>query len=210
MVAGQSDVTYFFDLMPHSRVVLGAYLFIDLPSELEVENSNQLSRGCLDGDLSGFSYSVLTCSFNQVNHKITLKNGFKFAYSDGDPPNLYFSLTNFRNPRSTAQTEMFNITIFSAAEKPLFYFNSSVGPMVQMTSAPEPLSIYYERSDYTNGLKSNYTWYIQTSNNIIDGDIMNFELPLGIRFTDYSKAIGLSINVEGDMEANLSGDRQEI
>ena len=40
MVAGQSDVTYFFDLLPHSRVVLGAYLFIDLPSELEVENSN--------------------------------------------------------------------------------------------------------------------------------------------------------------------------
>jgi hypothetical protein len=37
-MAGVEGVTYKFHVHPHSRVVMGAYLVIDLPSEVEVTN----------------------------------------------------------------------------------------------------------------------------------------------------------------------------
>jgi hypothetical protein len=130
LMAGVEGVTYKFHVHPHSRVVMGAYLVLDLPSEIEVTNPTGLSRGCSDGDISGFSYSVLSCTYNFATHQVTLEQGYKFAYSDGDPPEIYFTLTNFRNPRSTAPTSMFNITILSSSDKNLFYFNTTQGPQV--------------------------------------------------------------------------------
>jgi hypothetical protein len=124
-MAGVEDVTYKFHVHPHSRVVMGAYLVLDLPTEIEVTNPTGLSRGCSNGDISGFSYSVLSCTYNQPTHQVTLKQGYKFAFSDGDPPEMYFTLNYFRNPRSTAPTGMFNITILSASDKNLFYFNTT-------------------------------------------------------------------------------------
>ena len=59
-------------------------------------------------------------------------------------------------------------------------------------------------------MKSNYTWYIITQNHYQDGDAITFELPDGVRFTDNSKAFGISTNVEGLMTSRLSGDRQAI
>jgi hypothetical protein len=160
LVAGAEPVSYQFYVTPHSRVVQGAYLVLDLPSGVEVSDSNGLARGCSDGDISGFSYSILTCTYSYANHQVTLKNGYRFAYSDGDPPSIYFTLTSLRNPRSTAPTDMFNVTIFGDEDSPLFYFNSSDGPSVVMTSAPPPNEIRYERSNEQNGVRSNYSWYI--------------------------------------------------
>lgn len=64
LMAGAEGVSYKFFVFPYSRVVTGAYLLLDLPSELEVSNPTGLSRGCSDGDISGFSYSVLSCIYN--------------------------------------------------------------------------------------------------------------------------------------------------
>ena len=79
-----------------------------------------------------------------------------------------------------------------------------------MTSTPSPQAISFERSTRVNGVKSNYTWYIVTQNHYQDGDAITFELPDGVRFTDNSKAFGISTNVEGLMTSRLSGDRQAI
>jgi len=44
----------------------------------------------------------------------------------------------------------------------------------------------------------------------MNGDVMTFTLPTGIRFTDDSKAYGTSFWLDGLMESTLSGDRQSI
>lgn len=44
--AGMQPVTYAFSLTPFTRVTQGAYFIIDLPDELEVMNSERLSRAC--------------------------------------------------------------------------------------------------------------------------------------------------------------------
>lgn len=90
--AGAEPVTYTFTLLPYSRVVQGAYIVLKLPEELGVPDTNNLARGCQSGDISGFSYSVLTCDYSAADHHITMKNGWRFAYSDGDPPSIYFTL----------------------------------------------------------------------------------------------------------------------
>jgi hypothetical protein len=55
-----------------------------------------------------------------------------------------------------------------------------------MTSAPNPIAISYERSNEINGVKSNYSWTIETFSKYYPGDIMTIELPNGIRYTDDS------------------------
>lgn len=79
-----------------------------------------------------------------------------------------------------------------------------------MTGTPSPQAISYERSSRINGIKSNYSWYIVTQNHYEEGDLITFELPVGVRFTDDSQAFGLSSNIEGLMQSYLSGDRQSI
>jgi hypothetical protein len=79
-----------------------------------------------------------------------------------------------------------------------------------MTSVPTPASISYERSNEINGVKSNYTWSIETFANYYLGDVMTMELPNGIRYTDDSKSIGVSFWIDSEQSSVLSGDRQEI
>jgi hypothetical protein len=68
LMSSDTPVVYYFNLGPYSRVTQGCYLVVDLPVELEVSNINSLARGCSDGDISGFSYSVLTCTYSSANH----------------------------------------------------------------------------------------------------------------------------------------------
>jgi|TARA_B110001450_G_C17340528_1_gene367286 hypothetical protein len=44
--AGAEPVTYAFSLTPYTRVTQGAYLIIDIPNDLEVVDSEALSRAC--------------------------------------------------------------------------------------------------------------------------------------------------------------------
>jgi hypothetical protein len=64
LMAGDEPVTYFFHIEPITRVVQGAYLILELPTELEIASVIGLARGCADGDISGFSYSILTCTYS--------------------------------------------------------------------------------------------------------------------------------------------------
>lgn len=88
--AGAEPVTYAFSLTPYTRVAQGATLIVEIPEGLEVGDSNQLARDCQSGEISGFSNTIVTCSYSTSNHQVTVKNGYRFKSSDGDPPNIYF------------------------------------------------------------------------------------------------------------------------
>lgn len=79
-----------------------------------------------------------------------------------------------------------------------------------MNKYQTPNFIEYTRSSYENGAITNYTWQIETANQYRRGDKMKFTLPLGIRFTDNTEAVGTSFWLDGPMQAVLSGDRQSI
>ena len=82
-----------------------------------------LMESTLSGDrqISGFSNTIITCTYSSSNNEVTVKNGFRFKYSDGDPPNIFFQLSNFRNPRSLAPIGEFNITMYDSSGNELFY-----------------------------------------------------------------------------------------
>lgn len=88
--AGAEPVTYAFSLTPYTRVAQGTVMYVDLPEDLVVSDSNELARGCQSGDISGFSNTIVTCSYSSANHQVLVKNGYRFGYSDGDPPDIYF------------------------------------------------------------------------------------------------------------------------
>lgn len=91
--------------------------------------------------------------------------------------------------------------MYNSAGDGLFYFNSSDGPSVAITAYPTPNTLAYTRSSYDNGKLTNYTWQIETANYYVDGDVMTFELPSGIRFTDATKAYGTSFWLDGELES---------
>jgi hypothetical protein len=66
--AGAEPVTYAFTLTPYTRVAQGTTLIVDIPEDLVVADTNELARGCQSGDISGFSNSIVTCSYSSANH----------------------------------------------------------------------------------------------------------------------------------------------
>jgi hypothetical protein len=150
-IAGRNPVTYTFTIVPHTKVALGATIVIDVPTELSIDSAQQLSRACPGSSFSGFSYTSINCQYSSGSSQITVTNGFKRANSVSNPPTIVFSITQFKNPRSLAPISMFNATIYNKNMSPLFYFNSSDGPTILMTSTDAPKEITFERSKVING-----------------------------------------------------------
>ena len=145
-VAGDTPVTYKFTVTPYTKVAKGAILVLEIPPELEIESSQQLTRACPSSDFSGFTHTAINCQYNKGKSQITVTNGFKKANSVESPPTLVFEVSQFKNPRSLAPISMFNVTIYNENMKPLFYFNSSDGPTVVMTGTGAPAGFGSERS----------------------------------------------------------------
>jgi hypothetical protein len=117
---------------------------------------------------------------------ISIKYGFYTSASAGNPPTLVFSIPALTNPRTLQTTGTFNVTIYDNNNQMLYRFNQSVGPTVTMKTANTPLSMYYERSSYLNGVTNNYSFKINPYSSIYNGDTFTFTLPSSVRFTSAS------------------------
>ena len=56
-------MTYYFQVQPHSRVAMGAYVVVDLPPEVGVPDPSALTRGCPAGRVKGFRSEYITCAY---------------------------------------------------------------------------------------------------------------------------------------------------
>lgn len=158
-LAGATSVAYTFTVRPRSRVNLGAYLILKLPTDVGVVSSNTIEISC-GSVLSGFSYTKIYCKVSKDQTQVTIMQGFTNANSAGDPPTLIFSIPALMNPRSTQTTAPFNITIFDANDLALYYYNVTTTPTVTMTGATSPKYIKYSRLSQMNGALTSYTWTI--------------------------------------------------
>ena len=192
--AGAQPVTYYFQVQPHSRVPLGAYLVVDLPPEVGVPDSSALTRGCPAGEVRGFRSDYITCSYStEPWRQVRINGGMRFGASELDPPVLEWEIPALRNPRSKTATSEFNVTIFDVTDVLLFYFNDTNGtggPTVVMTSYEAPAFIEYVRDSYANGGLVEYTWTIRPTNEIKEGDRLSFTMPSPVRFSDNTTCRG--------------------
>lgn len=117
--------------------------------------------------LLGFSHGTLNCKVQgKTSNIIKVEDGFKYFpttnFSDPDidnrydPPEFYFELPQFINPRETVKTDPFNITIYSSSKEKLYVWNITDGPTVRMSSAATPGYFIFTRNSSRNG---NITWY---------------------------------------------------
>lgn len=129
-----------------------------------------MSRNCPIQTISGFSLDYILCQYSSEAGGIKIKDGFKFADTQGDPPTLRFTIPYLANPRSQVTSGMFNVTVFDANDAVLYRFNSTNGPTVTMTKYGEPYTITYGRTSTRNGVNGNYTWRIQPLSYLKNGD----------------------------------------
>lgn len=114
--AGKSAVTYSFVVVPSHRVAAGSYLLINLPTEVSVTDTSLMARYCPSQTVSGFSQPYVLCTYDTEAGGIKIKDGFKFADSQGDPPTLRFTVPQLTNPRSQVTSGTFNVTIYDGLD----------------------------------------------------------------------------------------------
>ena len=149
---GMFPVTYRFRVIPTGDVPAGAYMELELPDEVKILSESALEKQC-GGDyrdtLLGFSYWKLNCQVRgNDNELIRINDGFKYLpttnFSDPDidnrydPPEFYFELPQFVNPRETVNTGTFNITIYNADRDKIYVWNTTDKPVVRMSGAAKP------------------------------------------------------------------------
>lgn len=212
-MAGATDVTYYFKVIPRQRVAKGAYIIVNLPSELKVEDTNKLTRAChryQEGWFNGFAYNYIQCRYDSDKNTITVRNGFKTDSSAADPPILQWAIPGMTNPRAVMTTGTFNVTIYDESNKVLYFWNLTGTPTVTMSEFRTPDSINYTRSTEVNGQMSNYSWRIVASNYLTEGDQFVFTLPHPIVFSPNSTMIGQSYWLKGEQPCVISGAQDMI
>ena len=167
---GMFPVTYRFRVIPTGDVPAGAYMELELPSELNIVSESAIEKEC-GGDyrdtLLAFTYWKLNCQVRGNNDElIRINDGFKYLatanFSDPDidnrydPPEFYFEIPNLINPRETTNTGTFNITIYNQDRDKIYVWNTTDKPVVRMSGAASPGSFSFNRESETNG---NITWY---------------------------------------------------
>ena len=105
---------------------------------------------------------------------------------------------------------MFNVTIYDGKDRPLYYFNSTNGPVVVMKGYKEPESISFERTSEKNGVMGDHTWQVKPSNYLEEGDRIQLTMPAPVQFTTATKAFGTSYWLDGELETKLSDNLRTI
>jgi len=121
---GAFPVTYKFLVTTAGEVWKKGYFIINIPPEISVSNEREMERKC-GTNLKGFTYSNIHCKLN--GNKLIIENGFKQSATanltdDGDliPPTFEFEIDWFRNPRTTAKSSPWNITVYSREDDILY------------------------------------------------------------------------------------------
>jgi hypothetical protein len=117
---------------------------------------------------------------------IKIEDGFEDEQSDEDPPTLEWEFPYMENPRSTAPTGVFNVTIIDSYQRVLYYWDSSTSPTVIMKTAADPTSITYTRTSEANGDYNPYTFVIKNNNIYQEGDVVWITLPSSMAFSSSS------------------------
>jgi hypothetical protein len=137
---------------------------------------------------------------------MTLTGGFSGGPT-ADPPTLKFTVPGFENPRTHTGvngTGMFNITIFTKDDQQMYRFNLTDGPWFRIEDLPKPGRIGYTRTSVRNGVPANYSMSFEVTSNIYPGDLISFTLPYPVKFTLYSKCIGISYWLKGEFKCKIS------
>jgi len=56
----------------------------------------------------------LACEYNSTANTVKVMDGFKFGFSEADPPILTWKFGSLNNPRGLITTGMFNVTIYNS------------------------------------------------------------------------------------------------
>ena len=164
---GMFPVTYRFRVTPGGEVPAGSYFEIELPDEIRINDESAIEKSCggvYRDTLLAFTHEI-DCKI-QGDTIIKIEDGFKYFATanfsdpaidnDYDPPEFWFDLPQFINPRETTDTNPFNITIYNADKEKIYVWNTTDEPTVKMSGAATPGYFNYIRESPTNG---NITWY---------------------------------------------------
>ncbi|CDW83721.1 UNKNOWN [Stylonychia lemnae] len=169
-IVNNSPTDYTFAITPGQIIPIGGNIKITFPSEI---TGSSLTKCTLS--IAG---SSPTCTLSQTFPlTVLVTGGFTTAYTS---KTTVFSLTlgNFRNPRSTAVTSSFSITITDSQEYEIA--KSASGTNIQMNQVPDITSFAVAQSSGINGAATDYTFTVTTPIRIISTDKITFTFPAEI------------------------------
>lgn len=214
---GLYPVTYDFRVVPNGDCIRYSYLKIDLPDEIEIQDDNDFETSCGE-DLTGFTNTVISCVVTNGGRSILIKDGFLYEAStllsngDGDysPPDLRFSLANFKNPREAGYTGAWDVTILDRWDDVQYSWDETDSPTLRTSgiSAPSYMLPIYENRQ--NGALSYIEFLVKTTGGLTQGDRVIVKLPFGWQFSPDSEVFGRSNNLANQMEATISVDQRQI
>lgn len=183
---GEDPVKYDFNVQPNGEIPRYGYLQIDLPDEVTITNDRYFEDSCGE-DIEAFTNSVISCVVMNNLRTIQIKDGFLYEastnFTDTDglyfPPDLYFTLDGFKNPRETGYTSPWNITIYNDSDKVLYYWTTADAPTIRVSgvSGPQYIEPIYENRK--NGDFSYIEFLVTTTGGLAEGDKIIIKLPTG-------------------------------
>ena len=126
------------------------------------------------------------------------------------PPTFTFDIDQFRNPRSTAKSTPWNITIYSEFNKILYQWRETNLPYVKMDTAAKPKAISFTRESEQNGAITNYEITVQTTNYLIENDQLLMKMPFPVYFSEDTECIGRSVNLRNVLPCEVSIDLTRV
>lgn len=89
-----------------------------------------------------------------------------------DPPDIYFTIDYFRNPRTPLATTPWNITILNSTDDIQYSWNETnpIRPYTLIEGTAVPNKLIFTRESEQNGNLTNYEFLIKTTNFVSDKD----------------------------------------
>lgn len=173
-------------MQPNGEIPRYGYLQIDLPDEVTITNDRYFEDSCGE-NIEAFTNTVISCVVMNNLRTIQIKDGFLYEastnFTDSDglyfPPDLYFTLDGFKNPRETGYTSPWNITIYNDSDKVLYYWTTADAPTIRVSgvSGPQYIEPIYENRK--NGAFSYIEFLVTTTGGLAEGDKIIIKLPTG-------------------------------
>ena len=139
---GQFPVEYTFHFIPVGEICQNCYFAIDIPPEIAIVDEDALENSC-GTNLENFIEEEISCYLSADGTILYIDGGFESApttnltdndYYD-DPPEVYFTIDYFRNPREPVATTPWNITVYNSSDDIQYSWNE--------TSPTRPTTLIY-------------------------------------------------------------------
>ena len=177
---------YDFTIQPNGEIPIGAYIEIELPTEIEIVDEDDFEASCGE-DLYVFTQDYINCQVRNNMRTIRIINGFQFFPttnltdddSSYDPPELLFTLDGFFNPREGVTTSPWNVTIYDSGDDVLYYWTETDSPTCYFSGISQPGYIDVIQENYANGAQSWLEFTVITTGGLNDEDKVVVKLPFG-------------------------------